>query len=88
MSTFLIELRKAADSKAYQASISSMGSLKFRVVGSIGASLSNPEPLPEEAADEVEMAGIEQVGEGTQPLVSSDGMEIEEVARSEQHFDV
>ena len=88
MSTFLIELRNAADSNAYQTSISSMGSLEFRVVGSIGASLSNPEPLPEEVAEEMEMVEVEHAEEGAQPLASSDGMEIEEVARSEEHFDV
>ncbi|KAJ8455009.1 hypothetical protein ONZ51_g12692 [Trametes cubensis] len=88
VSTFLTKLRKAADSEAYQTSISSMGSLEFRVVGSIGASLSNPEPLPEEAEEEMEMVEIEHAEEGTRPLASSNWMEIEEVARSEEHVDV
>ncbi|KAJ8495525.1 hypothetical protein ONZ51_g1642 [Trametes cubensis] len=88
VSTFLIELRKAADSEAYQTSISSMSSLEFRVVGSIGASLSNPEPLPEGAAEEMEMVEVGHAEEGAQQLASSDGMEIEEVARSEEHVDV
>ena len=88
VSTFLIELRKAADSRACQASISSMGSLEFRVVGSIGASLSNPEPLPDEAAEEMEMVEVGHAEEGAQLVTSSNGMEIEEVARSEEHVDV
>ena len=65
-----------------------MSSLEFRVVGSIGASLSNPEPLPEEAEEEMVMVEVGHAEEGTQPLASSDGMEIEEVARSEEHVDV
>ncbi|KAI9065011.1 hypothetical protein FKP32DRAFT_538207 [Trametes sanguinea] len=39
VASFLTDLRKAAEARTYQASLASFGSLDFRVVGSLGASL-------------------------------------------------
>ena len=57
MSSFLNDLRKAADSNAHQESLSSMGTMEFRVIGSIGASLMPSEDVTLEG-DDVEMGSM------------------------------
>ncbi|CDO76836.1 hypothetical protein BN946_scf185033.g33 [Trametes cinnabarina] len=42
VSSFLTDLRKAADASTHQHSLASVGTLEFRVVGSLGASLAAP----------------------------------------------
>ncbi|KAI0334188.1 hypothetical protein GY45DRAFT_1318637 [Cubamyces sp. BRFM 1775] len=54
VSSFLNDLRKAADSNAHQESLSSMGTMEIRVIGSIGASLMPSEDVTLEG-DDVEM---------------------------------
>ncbi|KAI0323978.1 hypothetical protein GY45DRAFT_1398229 [Cubamyces sp. BRFM 1775] len=51
VSTFISDLRKAADSKTYQGSLSSMGALESRIIGPLGASLSSPADNPLEYAE-------------------------------------
>ncbi|CDO68220.1 hypothetical protein BN946_scf184913.g10 [Trametes cinnabarina] len=59
VASFLSALRKAADARTYQESLSSMGSLEFRVVGSFGA---NPGENVQE--DGIELAETESAGKG------------------------
>ena len=52
------DLRKAADCNAHQESLSSMGTVEFRVIGSIGASLIPSEDVTLEGND-AEMGSLE-----------------------------
>ncbi|KAI0363798.1 hypothetical protein BV20DRAFT_1116697 [Pilatotrama ljubarskyi] len=51
VSSFLTDLRNAAQSKTYNQSLSSMGTLHFRVVGSLGSVLPAPGEAPVEPED-------------------------------------
>ncbi|KAH9887041.1 hypothetical protein C8Q73DRAFT_270586 [Cubamyces lactineus] len=57
VSSFLNDLRKAADFNAHQESLSSMGTMEFRVMGSIGASLIPSEDVTLEG-DDVELGSL------------------------------
>ncbi|KAJ8472698.1 hypothetical protein ONZ51_g8344 [Trametes cubensis] len=58
VSSFMNDLRKAADCNAHQESLSSMGTVEFRVIGSIGASLIPSEDVTLEGND-AEMGSLE-----------------------------
>ncbi|KAJ3014308.1 hypothetical protein NUW54_g1338 [Trametes sanguinea] len=65
VASFLTDLRKAAEARTYQASLASFGSLDFRVVGSLGASLPVAQDVDvgrQGSAAEVEQEEIAPVG--------------------------
>ncbi|KAI9065731.1 hypothetical protein FKP32DRAFT_1684823 [Trametes sanguinea] len=83
VSSFLTDLRKAADSSTHQHSLTSLGTIEFRVIGSLGASLAAPGvggvDTEDEGTEETMWSATERASETVQPS-SPDSVELKEVA--------